>query len=245
MAARFGRQFLRLTRVQHVLPVFALMSIAATALANETAAPVASFRYSTVGIKAGDQLAIREKPGATEKVVGYFAFDAKRIVVTGRKQQLSTNGKIGAVWWEILLDGRSSTTGWVHSRFMKLEPTKDGWSEDEGFGLTCAGTEPFWDVDFSRTTAKFGTPEGDDNKQLSASPWIMAKGLRGQFAIRLDDPNTRLFGYFSVLTATTHCTDHMSDNDYPYHATLIKNDGLVLGGCCYRSGISEAPVRRD
>jgi uncharacterized membrane protein len=86
-------------------------------------------------------------------------------------------------------------------------------------------------------TADYSSP--DEQFTLSASDWLEARGLRGQFAIRLraDSAAQGADGYAAVLRSEAFCSDNMSDTEYPFSVTLILPDQTVLGGCCSRAVI--------
>ena len=96
-----------------------------------------------------------------------------------------------------------------------------------GEGLIARGTEPFWSVSVGRDEIVFSSPTTDglkypDRQPMTASgrpaDWVLAYRLRG-------NP-----GGFLILRKDGTCTDGMSDNVYPYNATLILGS-RVLDGC--------------
>lgn len=222
--------------ISWILLGFASIALAAPTHGQESGAPEPSSRYRVINVGPKDQLKIRKWPGATNEMVGSYAAGQKDIVVTGRRQALSPQEDSGGIWWEVIHS--DDVRGWVNARYLE----KDSEKEEVGFPLQCLGTEPFWDVSIGPHQSRFSEPQ--EIRELSASRWIMARGLRNQFAIRLHEQSKRPFGWLSITRAQPFCTDNMSDNEYPYWVTLIKDDRDVLGGCCYRSGASTTPVER-
>ena len=163
---------------------------------------------------------------------------------TALQKVLDRKVKGGAKWWEVLIHVAPPKTGWVHSRFLKQEPPNSTFEGSEaGFALKCIGTEPFWDLDVDIGSAEM-EESGEGRRQLRASPWIMAQGLRDQFSVQLSNKDGSEFGWVAIAGAERRCTDNMSDNVYPLTATVIRREGSVLGGCCYRGGEKSSPVRR-
>jgi uncharacterized membrane protein len=92
--------------------------------------------------------------------------------------------------------------------------------------IQAAGTEPFWALTVSHEELVFTRPDHD--------------------AVRVPNPGPRMEGKSVVwaaphgaleLTLTPgHCSDGMSDRDYPYTAVVVA-DGQTLSGCA-RPGIA-------
>ncbi|MFB2936374.1 COG3650 family protein [Aerosakkonemataceae cyanobacterium BLCC-F154] len=92
------------------------------------------------------------------------------------------------------------------------------------------GTEPFWNVTVNRNGIVYSSPEVSKRNYPYVTP-MKAEGrpadlvrvyqLRGQ-------PNGTL-----IIKKAESCSDGMSDNIYPYEATLILGN-RVLEGCASR-----------
>lgn len=195
----------------------AALALATDALADE---PDPRLRYRVTGVQQPDSLKVRKDGGLNAPVVGELDVTKTTITVTGR-----TRGK----WWEVI---GGTATGWVHSKF--LSPVSE--AREDNFPLNCFGTEPFWGLEVSGAKASFTTIAGEVEKlPLTASGWIKARGLIDRFVIRFDGPPKAPNGYLSVLSMEQRCSDNMSEDAYPYHATLIGPNGEVYGGCCVRA----------
>ena len=196
-------------------------------------APDPGHRYSVSGLKASDRLNVRAGPASTEALVETLAPNAAEVVVTGRSQTV-TERRTPQQWWEIVVASGDRKTGWVNSRFLVRSAADPAAEPESGYPLQCLGTEPFWNLEIDGANTLYREPERPDGKPLSAGSWINATGLRNHFAIRLEDGDA-FHGIVTVLGTAGRCSDNMSDFEYPFHASYIRMDGSVLGGCCSRS----------
>lgn len=99
-----------------------------------------------------------------------------------------------------------------------------------GESFIARGTEPFWNVTVNRNGIVYSSPEVSKRTYPYVTP-MTAQGrpadlvrvyqLRGQ-------PNGTL-----IIKKADSCSDGMSDNIYPYEATLILGN-QVLEGCAER-----------
>ena len=190
----------------------------------DSGAPDPALRYQVVEVGADDHLNVREHPGVDARVLGSLPPDAGNVVVTGSVMDVG-----GADWWEIVFAGADRGSGWVNGRF--LQPV-DEEERDSDYPLLCSGTEPFWSLELESGQAVYS---GMDEKtlQMSAGPWVMARGLTGRFAVELR--REAQLGYASVWRERAYCSDGMSDIRYPFGTILIRPDGEVMAGCCRRS----------
>ncbi len=183
--------------------------------------------YAVSGIAAGDRLNVRSGAGADEALVGSLA-EGARVVVTGRRQTVtSASGGRSGGWWEVVFAGAERGTGWVNAQFLAAA----GDQSETGYPLVCMGTEPFWNLRLAPGGATFAEPAQE--KAYQAGPWLLARGLTNQFAVRLDEGG-QLSAFVSVIREP-HCSDGMSDTLHPFAGTVIFTDGRVLGGCCSRA----------
>ncbi|WP_413167295.1 COG3650 family protein [Capilliphycus salinus ALCB114379] len=94
-------------------------------------------------------------------------------------------------------------------------------------GFIALGTEPFWNVKVTGDEIVFSSPTIDEQKYPYSEPMT---GLgRPADVVRVyplqGNPNG-----FLILKQDKSCSDGMSDNVYPYSATVIRGSE-VLEGC--------------
>jgi uncharacterized membrane protein len=108
-----------------------------------------------------------------------------------------------------------------------------GWSQQDSYadnppadGLIARGTEPFWSVSVSRNGIVFSSPTIEQKYPYSKPMSASARPADLVQVYRLNgNPNG-----FLILRKDTACNDGMSDNIYPYNATLILGSN-VFEGC--------------
>jgi uncharacterized membrane protein len=90
-----------------------------------------------------------------------------------------------------------------------------------------SGTEPFWSVKVAKTGIVFSTPEMTNLR----FPYVKPLGASGRplDVVRVYQLRGRSSGTL-VLKKVDACSDGMSDNKYPYSATLILGN-RVFDGC--------------
>jgi uncharacterized membrane protein len=195
--------------------------------AAETAAPMPGVRYRISGVAQSDRLNVRDQPGIHGRTVGTFAPSASGIIVTGLRQEGN-----GSDWWEVVYPHAQGKIVWVNSHF--LTPQASNGAEETNYPLLCTGTEPFWDLQIQAGWARYSLA-GSHDRTFNASSWLSARGLLGQFVVRLtDEDNTGQNGY-AVMVRNASCSDNMSDRLYPFNGVLILPEGEVLAGCCRRA----------
>ncbi len=214
----------------HALRALAAAMLIISALpasAQDVSGPHPGLLYSVQGVAENDVLNVRQYAGIDETIVGTLAPAASDVVTTGNWTNLD-----GSEWWQILLDD-SYGRGWVNARY--LAPSAPGGTAETDYPLLCQGTEPFWSLDITGAAAI-----GDDyileSRTFTASPWQMAYGMRGWFAIYLEENSTKPPAKGSIAVTMAQCTDGMSDTQYSFLSTLVLPDGEVYGGCCSRAG---------
>lgn len=89
------------------------------------------------------------------------------------------------------------------------------------------GTEPFWNVTINSGGIVYSTPEVNNRRYPYTAP-ITAMG-RPADLVRVYRLNGQPSGVL-VIKKVNSCSDGMSDNVYPYDATLILGD-RVMEGC--------------
>ena len=100
-----------------------------------------------------------------------------------------------------------------------------------GASITLLGTEPFWGLEIKpagedQYTARFTHPEDIDGSEFAAVRFAGNNGLG--FSGRLDERDVQ-----AALTPGD-CSDGMSDNTYPFTATVALGDATLFG-CAYTS----------
>lgn len=79
--------------------------------------------YAVVLVKSGDELNVRQQPGAGSAIVSHFAPDARDITATGK-----TLAAGNQTWMEIYL--RAGGTGWVDSAYLTEQVSSDQFCAD-------------------------------------------------------------------------------------------------------------------
>jgi uncharacterized membrane protein len=193
--------------------------------AGAQSAPEPGLTYRVVGVAQNDKLNIRDQAGTAGSIIGTLAPNAGGVVVTGLRQRVGDS-----VWWQVAHTG---ARGWVNARFLELENL--GAQPKSGFGLRCAGTEPFWSLEIAKGQANFAQP--DSETHWSAGPWREAFGLPPgyRFGIDLAAEGKGKPVWAAVSRAEDYCSDGMSDFEHPYSVILSASDGQVYAGCCARA----------
>lgn len=205
------------------------LSLTAPCLARSDAIPEPGIRYRVFGVAESDQLNVRAGADTDADLVGTLSPASGNIIVTGARQVVG-----GSVWWELVHAEAEFGTGWVNARFLAAETALD--DEESNYRLDCSGTEPFWSLVMGPDGVLYSPADGA-KQTFASSPWVEARGLRGQFVIKLQPtgaPPDAPQGVLAVLRDYDFCSDGMSDLDYPFHGTLLLPEGEVVGGCCSR-----------
>jgi len=193
-----------------------MIGLWAVCAAADTISPPLPALYDVDGVSSDDTLNIRAAPDASAAVIGKLAPDAKAVEVTGFSHQ--------GGWARINV---AETTGWVALRFLTAaapNTTAIGLPR----GLTCFGTEPFWDITFlDEPNLIVSTPMGQSGHViLNTSPNaafvdLARAGFRFQWRSEGMDVTAHIL--------PGQCSDGMSDRSYGLHYV----DDLGLGvGCC-------------
>ncbi|MEB3282930.1 MAG: hypothetical protein VKK42_28820 [Lyngbya sp.] len=94
-------------------------------------------------------------------------------------------------------------------------------------GFIARGTEPFWSVKVTRGEIVFSSPTTDEQKYPYSKP--MTASGRPADLVQVYPLQGNPSG-FLIIRQDNACSDGMSDNVYPYNATLIRGSE-VLEGC--------------
>lgn len=203
----------------------------AMAMALLAGNPAAAFyEYSVTGVEAGDVLNIRENVASADsptsaRIVGTIPADARGVAGTGVTIVVGNDR-----WHEVSYNG---VKGWVSGRY--LAPAQDG-SGTPPTQLACAGTEPFWSIEFSdgQAVRRDATEEASaDGTGYAVSPPAAAVGRNHVWAMNMTRRGSAGTGT-AVFIRTDSCSDGMSDFTYPIEFVFSETDGgqTVLSGCC-------------
>lgn len=99
-----------------------------------------------------------------------------------------------------------------------------------GEEFIASGTEPFWSVTVSRRGIVYAAPDANNRRYPYTAP-MSALG-RPSDLVRVYRLNGQPNGLL-VIKKVNSCSDGMSDNVYPYDATLILGN-RVMEGCARR-----------
>ncbi|MCG8447384.1 MAG: SH3 domain-containing protein [Hyphomicrobiales bacterium] len=177
--------------------------------------------YEVVGVNANDVLNIRAEPSASSSVIGSFRPGAAPIEVIG------TSGN-----WGRVIAGEGN--GWVSMNFLsEIDPGRIG-NSGLPIGLSCFGTEPFWDLDFETDSEAAYSDLGGDIE----SRFQIVSGSRAAGRPNVDAVWMRVFGWLpaTAIVRREICSDGMSDRDYGYAVGFsINTPGgpRTLDGCCW------------
>jgi uncharacterized membrane protein len=161
-----------------------------------------------VGVAANDTLNLRSSPDAKAAKTGTLPPDASGITV------VAVDSK-SADWVKI---AKGNVGGWVNAKFLAYEtgtPVR----------LTCAGTEPFWDMTVGYGFAAL-TFNGDKSRLALDEPTTPAARPEPWLIPVHGKP-----GFLLAAKPETMCSDGMSDQDYPY-SMLVRAGDVFAEGCC-------------
>lgn len=190
-------------------------------MASAVPTPDPGLNYAAAG---PGPLRLRAGPGPGAAVVATLPAGTRDIVLTGRRAE----GEGGEAW-EVLAPGAADRPAWAAAA--QLSP---GTSGPADFPLQCSGTEPFWGLRLSGSTARMSRP-GRGDQAFAAGSRQVAAGDPRVHVRRLSGPG-REAGQVVVIRRAAGCTDGMSDLSYPYEAVVTLPSGEVLAGCCRRAG---------
>lgn len=174
--------------------------------------------HRVTGVASDDSLNIRSAPGADSADIGDLAHDARGIEVLG----FDDSGD----WARI---GLAEGDGWISARFLTRDPVATLGDTSVPTGLSCAGTEPFWALQFDEGMARFSDPEGGD-LSFPITEALVAEG-------RLGSPALIGLGDAGLAIVTGHmCSDGMSDRSYGWalHLRIGSDENRrFVSGCCH------------
>jgi len=189
------------------------VSLAAAAIAaafSHLAAAAEPGYFRVTGVAAGDVLNVRMEPDGKSEAMDTLAPGAAPVEV------LEVIVKGAAEWGRVI---GPDADGWIAMRF--LEPVDVPTIGDTLIpdGLTCYGTEPFWDLSISSEKGiGISTPE-----QTSASyrlqTAIAAIARNDRFSVIGTDGLARIT---IMLARDNECSDGMSDRNYPWRVDVLR-----------------------
>lgn len=198
--------------------------------------------FRVTGVASDDALNVRSSPSVGADIVGTLSPDTTDVTITGVRQRASESE-----WWEIVFLNTDNNVGWVNARFLEQAGREiqdargnthsQNAAPETEFPLACVGTEPFWGLRIADGEAAFSRlgETGIEQEIWTASSWIGATGLSPGWAFGVWLGNKPDRGWAAVQRSFGHCSDGMSDNDYPYSVMIITPEGAPLGGCCRRA----------
>ncbi|MEM6729098.1 MAG: SH3 domain-containing protein [Pseudomonadota bacterium] len=172
--------------------------------------------YDVIDVAQNDVLNIREEPTASSRIVGALSPNAVGVEVV----RLDATRR----WARVrTFDGM----GWASTRFLAQIPQQ---GEGFGQGLTCAGTEPFWDLNYLPFAPSVFTILGEPLGQFDLPFPRRAEGRPNVYGITGPGTDADLFG----ILRREMCSDGMSDIEYGLTLDVILHgqDDLIFTGCC-------------
>lgn len=190
------------------------------------AAPVLPSLYDVTDVDAGDVLNVRAGPSTADPVIGSLPPDATGIEVVS----IDATG----AWGEVNV---GEVSGWAALRF--LDEQADVWTPGKlPAGLSCFGTEPFWNLRPEDAALVLESPEmrRDPVPLVALDTGIVGDVRRALLAA---DDRTRI----TATITPDSCGDGMSDRAFGLGAMVVleeeKAEPMLLSGCC-----SIAPARK-
>ncbi|KMW56843.1 hypothetical protein AIOL_001800 [Candidatus Rhodobacter oscarellae] len=183
------------------------------------AAQPAYFRVT--GVAANDSLNVRAEPRSSSADIGDLPAHATGVEVHGT----DASGKWGRIIWQEGL-------GWVSMRFLAPDPVQRVPGTELPAGLLCAGTEPFWSLQLSASSAAY-SDANDLFLSLGLTGTRVAAG-RPSFPVQVSLSGGG--GSATLLVRPSACSDGMSDRAYPWHVDLLLDAGGIgayYDGCCH------------
>lgn len=173
--------------------------------------------FTVTGVAAGDSLWLRSAPQPTAPRLGGFPDGAV----------VNVDARASGPWVQVTHNGQ---VGYVHSGFL-IRATGTSSEANNGFplGITCLGTEPFWNLTIApdrkvQFTALISGPEPVTS--LTQTTQSVGGGYPFDFVAP---------PYSGSLNSHA-CSDGMSDNSYTMAITLINpmqnGTSPFLYGCC-------------
>ena len=177
--------------------------------------------FDVTGVASDDVLNIRAAPDASSEIFGALRHNATGIEVI-RPNDRET-------WGLVNIDGR---VGWVSLSFMARRPGQ--WLGSEPAVQSCAGTEPFWSLQFDGERLRFNTAElSATGGRLDRWPSENRRDAHG-FSLRvLPDAGPPQDGL--AIVTLQRCVDGMSDREYGLRVDMLLGSLMeqrLWSGCC-------------
>lgn len=174
--------------------------------------------YEVTGVASDDVLNVRTGTGVSHPIIEYLAYNDRHVEIV----RLSDDGKWGLI-------GYPSGSGWASMRYLKRQPTQSAANLPRP--LNCGGTEPFWNLTFTRHDNKF--TQLDQIPQRFATLWQGTPDGMGPVAygVRMAGGTNEI----SAVISRGQCSDGMSDKAYGFTVNALLSGGAgnrMLTGCC-------------
>ena len=97
---------------------------------------------------------------------------------------------------------------------------------------SCSGTQPFWSLKIGKEKIEFASLGNEVTMSMSNSGAKSSLGSTSEY-ISLYQGKTleNDVKYMNVIVERSECSDHMSDNTYPYTVHVLSGSSLYTG-CC-------------
>ena len=196
-----------------------LWSFALPALAQQTGLPAL---YDVYDVIHPDTLNVRDGPDSSFPDIGDLKADATRLEVIMTDER----GEWGLIRW-------GEGEGWVSMRYLRRRASDLIAGQAIEKGLSCAGTEPFWYLEFQNN----GTVVFDDfnsvkeDYQLRWSGYSINRGDHWPLGFALENGPVRI----TAMMHREYCSDGMSDIPFGIRLNMILIDGndvTMVSGCC-------------
>ncbi len=180
--------------------------------------------YRVVGVANGDILNIRTEANATSEVIGSFNPGAGPVDV---QEVVEAQGQ---AWGRV---HASDGDGFVSMKFLEPISVSMVGTTDVPDGLTCGGTEPFWNATITNQKGlAFATMDGE-SFDLPLRTSQAAIGRNHRFAVVAGKDQSRAT---AMLGRNEQCSDGMSDRNFSWRIDLlVERDGNapeLYEGCC-------------
>lgn len=169
--------------------------------------------YEVTRVADNDSLNVRVQPGIKHEVA--FTLDAK----AGNVKITGTSKVNGATWARVDWYGKS---GWVNQYYLQKVTAR------ERNTLFCNGTEPFWNIQATGTSAKVDVL-GQDVINVPVSYWGKPHNSGPHTKVVSASDNTHSM---VLIAEQSICNDGMSDKLYDYSVITLIDNRQSYSGCC-------------
>lgn len=176
--------------------------------------------YAVTGVAPDDVLNVRAEPGPDAAKLAGLQPDERPVEVI----EIMESG--GQRWGRVLAEGRP---GWVNMAYLEEIDFERVADSAIPAALMCTGTEPFWGLEFSASSATYTDPEIEAPSSHAIAA-VTPAAARGAFpaAVTFEDADW-------AVIARERCSDGMSSDDYQWsvqYFTRLGGEPVFLQGCC-------------